>query len=302
MSAFHAANLVKLAPRCYSPLGLFAHCDGNIIGGILLGVGMALASSCPGTVLAQIGSGLSSGQPALVGAILGGLVWAGLVRPWLRSSSRARPCPPPTKEPSRTVHESLGINRHVAAAAFEAALAVAVAVLTALSARGLSRNPAASAGLSTARRAFRPVAGGLLIGLAQLASLLMRRSAVGVSAAYEEAGDFLWWPLDWTPESERPPRPAGAAVAFAAGVVAGAWALTHAGLPAALAYAVPTVGATIPVWRSVLGGFVMVLGARIAGGCTSGHGITGMSLLSVSSFVTIGSALAAGVFTAKMFL
>lgn len=261
---------------------------------------MALASSCPGTVLAQIGSGFPSGPPALVGAILGGLVYARLVRPWLRSPSRApRPCPPPP----RSVHESLGINQHVAAAAFEGALAVAVAVLTVLSARGMSsRDPAES----TAHRAFRPVAGGLLIGLAQLASLLMRRSAVGVSTAYEEAGDFLCWPLDWMPESERPPPPGGTAVVFAAGIVAGAWALTHVGVPAALAYGPPAVGAVgavaIPVWQSVLGGFVMVLGARIAGGCTSGHGITGMSLLSVSSFVTIGSALAAGVFTAKMFL
>ena len=28
--------------------------------------------------------------------------------------------------------------------------------------------------------------------------------------------------------------------------------------------------------RSMVGGFVMIFGARMAGGCTSGHGISGM--------------------------
>src|SRR5437762_14390174 len=36
-----------------------------------------------------------------------------------------------------------------------------------------------------------------------------------------------------------------------------------------------------------LGGAVMVFGARLAGGCTSGHGISGTLQLSVSSWVFI---------------
>jgi hypothetical protein len=243
---------------------------------------MALASSCPGTVLAQIGVGVPSGLPALGGAILGGLVWTGILRPWLRAPSSRRTAP--AKEPSRTVHESLGLNKHVVTAGFEALLAAAVAGLTVLSAR--SRGTAAA-------HAIRPVVGGLLIGLAQLTSLLLRRSALGVSTAYEEAGDLLWWPL-YTPDAL---LPEGTSLMFAGGIVAGAWALSHAvALPGS------PVPITIPAGQSVLGGFLMVLGARIAGGCTSGHGISGLSLLSVSSFVTIGSALVAGALTAKMFL
>lgn len=227
----------------------------------------------------------------MAGAVAAGIAWTGLIRPWLRSTKRYRPCPPPEKAPPHALHESLGLNQHATAVAFEVALAIAVAALVTLSGNDIATGGA---------RAMRPVLGGLLIGAAQFLSLVLRRSALGVSTAYEEAGDFFWWLLDWTPAPDAPARPGRAAVTFATGVTAGAWAVTRAGLPAILAFEAPV--AAIPMWQSALGGFVMVLGARIAGGCTSGHGISGMSLLSVSSFLTIGSALAAGVFTAKMFL
>jgi uncharacterized membrane protein YedE/YeeE len=271
---FRTSGLVKIAPRRYSPLGLFACYDGNLIGGALLGIGMAVAGSCPGTVLAQVGAGIPSGLPALAGGILAGIMWAGSLRQWVRT------CPPPLtageKEQTFTVDKMLGTSQAITTAAFEALLAAVVAGLTLWTTPG----PAA--------RVVLPIVGGLLIGLAQLVSLVLRRTAVGVSTAYEEAGDLLWWLLG----SSHSARPKGTS-----GIVAGAWALSTA-LPAVAD--VPPLA--IPAAQSVLGGFLMVLGARVAGGCTSGHGITGMALLSLSSFVTIGWALAAGVLTAKMFL
>jgi uncharacterized membrane protein YedE/YeeE len=38
----------------------------------------------------------------------------------------------------------------------------------------------------------------------------------------------------------------------------------------------------------------MVFGARLAGGGTSGHGITGMSQLSISSFITVAAMFGGG--------
>jgi len=38
---------------------------------------------------------------------------------------------------------------------------------------------------------------------------------------------------------------------------------------------------------SLLGGFFMLLGARIASGCASGHGLSGIAKLQISSFITI---------------
>jgi uncharacterized membrane protein YedE/YeeE len=47
--------------------------------------------------------------------------------------------------------------------------------------------------------------------------------------------------------------------------------------------------------RSVGGGALLVIGSRIAGGCISGHGISGMSMLSVSSIITVVSMFAGGI-------
>jgi uncharacterized membrane protein YedE/YeeE len=66
-----------------------------------------------------------------------------------------------------------------------------------------------------------------------------------------------------------------------------------------------------PLWRwrfgesrskrfaaAFIGGAVMVLGARIAGGCTSGHGISGTLQLAVQSWLFIALAFAVAVGTA----
>lgn len=44
-------------------------------------------------------------------------------------------------------------------------------------------------------------------------------------------------------------------------------------------------------------GLLIGVGARTAGGCTSGHGLTGVALLSPASFVAIGTAMATAVTT-----
>ena len=46
-----------------------------------------------------------------------------------------------------------------------------------------------------------------------------------------------------------------------------------------------------------MGGMCLILGARIGGGCPSGHGLSGMATLAVSSMVTVAAMFAGGVFT-----
>ncbi|MGD9690962.1 MAG: YeeE/YedE thiosulfate transporter family protein [Phycisphaerales bacterium] len=48
------------------------------------------------------------------------------------------------------------------------------------------------------------------------------------------------------------------------------------------------------------GGFILIVGARMAGGCTSGHGISGGLQLAVSSWVFFASMFATGLLTALM--
>lgn len=52
--------------------------------------------------------------------------------------------------------------------------------------------------------------------------------------------------------------------------------------------------------NAFLGGLLIVFGARIAGGCTSGHIISGITQLSVSGMIFGAGVFASGIFTAKM--
>lgn len=70
---------------------------------------------------------------------------------------------------------------------------------------------------------------------------------------------------------------------------------------------------TPPVWRdrfgpgvgrraaaAVAGGALAMFGARLADGCPSGHGLSGMMQLSVSAFVALGVFFGAGVIVARL--
>ena len=48
------------------------------------------------------------------------------------------------------------------------------------------------------------------------------------------------------------------------------------------------------------GGFILLFGARLAGGCTSGHMISGVSQLALSSFIFAGAIFASGMATARL--
>ncbi|MBI5086099.1 MAG: YeeE/YedE family protein [Acidobacteria bacterium] len=68
--------------------------------------------------------------------------------------------------------------------------------------------------------------------------------------------------------------------ALVIGLVLGAWASARLGRS----------GGGEPVaqgraWEAVIGGFLLLFGARLAGGCTSGHGISGSLQLAVSGWV-----------------
>jgi uncharacterized membrane protein YedE/YeeE len=56
-----------------------------------------------------------------------------------------------------------------------------------------------------------------------------------------------------------------------------------------------TPGVQIGTVQGVIGGSLLVFGARLAGGCTSGHGISGMSQLSISSFITVAAMFGGGI-------
>lgn len=314
-SAANSLGYASLAPRLYASRGWFAPYDGNIVGGLALGAGMALSGACPGTVLGQTALNIRSGYYALAGGLAGGVVWAAILRPRLARLKKEReeaekaekaekakkkaeaaagtaataalpepPLPPLPPLPT-TVSALLGVPTGTALVAFEVLLAAVVGGST------IAFGPGPYATLS-------PVVGGLLIGLVQLFSVAVRKTTLGVSAVYEDFGDWLVCATGCDGTNNK--MPTATSVLFALGIMAGSRATTVL-FPALVAqYAAATAALSISPAAAVLGGFAMALGSRIADGCTSGHGISGMSLLSLSSFITMGSAFLGGGIVARL--
>lgn len=55
----------------------------------------------------------------------------------------------------------------------------------------------------------------------------------------------------------------------------------------------------IPLWQLGVGGLLVGFGARMANGCTSGHGICGLSSLQMPSLVAVLTFMATGFITAN---
>ncbi|KAI6785197.1 uncharacterized protein J7T54_006839 [Emericellopsis cladophorae] len=276
-SVLEKLGVVSLKPRSNSPLGVLSRYDGNITGGSLLGAGMALSGSCPGTMLAQMGAGVTTGFYVFQGAVLGGILYTGFIARAVKVSNDKAG----TKAEVSTLNEALGLSRTATAALLEMACAAAVigTVVYTSPAPGLK---------------IPGWQGGLLIGCAQLFSMLTRRSMMGVSGSYEEAGKYVWWLLGGADSAS---QPGYANMVFAGGVAAGAWALGRL-VPGIIVGPVQE----LPPALAISGGALMIIGSRLAGGCTSGHGISGMSLLSTSSAITIMSMFGAGSAVALSFL
>ncbi|KAI1779782.1 hypothetical protein F4818DRAFT_453736 [Hypoxylon cercidicola] len=271
VNLFQRLGFIHLPPRHYSTLGLFGPPDGNIIGGLLLGAGLTISGSCPGTVFVQVGGGIRSGFYTLGGAILGGLIWSAFLRPTF--GGRTRPTNEATvaKSEPLSLDEWIGTDRSTALVAVETLLSSILAAIIYLA------SPQ-SDGLAG------PVTGGLLVAGAQVVSIVTRKSLLGTSSAFEEVGDYFMWVIG------RGVRPKSYnTIALAAGMAAGAFLVS---LASPSARVVPETA--IDPTRAVLGGSLLAIGSRMAGGCTSGHGISGISLLSVSSFVTVAAMFAGG--------
>ncbi len=68
LAVLHGFGIVKLGPKAVLM-------GADLIGGALLGVGIAMAGACPGTVAAQIGAGYADARLTLVGGLLGAVAF-----------------------------------------------------------------------------------------------------------------------------------------------------------------------------------------------------------------------------------
>ncbi|KAK0120284.1 hypothetical protein ONS95_011690 [Cadophora gregata] len=264
-------NISSCKPRTPATLNLFSPYDGNIVGGALLGFGMSLTGACPGTLIPQLTTGVPSGPRVLFGGLVGGILYSRFGKPLLGQVQNRALLENPT------VFQSLQIKQGNATAVYEAMCLGMIGTL-------MHYFPDKVDLLSL------PVVGGLLIGFSQVASLLLTGGTLGISSAYEHLGDLFWWAEESVLEGRKGPRPSIKSTAFAAGTVLGSW-----GLFRYLELDTSTSDFEIGTARAIFGGVLLTFGSRLAGGCTSGHGISGMSQLSISSIITVASMFGGGI-------
>ncbi len=134
--------------------------------------------------------------------------------------------------------------------------------------------------------------GGLLVG-------------VGVSVIYVLTGlhatqsSFFTTTLSWflkAPHFQQP-RNLGERtwrLYLALGLIIGALTYTLALSPTGL------WTTSVPLWRLALGGLLVGFGTRLSGGCTSGHGISGLASLSTTSLYAVMVFMMVGIGTANL--
>ena len=128
--------------------------------------------------------------------------------------------------------------------------------------------------------AFTPgsaLAGGVLIGIAAAMFLLLNGRVAGISGIL---GGLL--------------RPAPGDVAWRAAFVLG---LVGAPLVYGLFAALPVLRIDAQFGALVVAGLLVGVGTRYGSGCTSGHGVCGLSRLSPRSLVATGAFMGAGFLT-----
>lgn len=82
LAALNGFGLVKLQPKAALYMA-------DIAGGLILGIGIALAGACPGTVLAQVGVGYRDALFTLAGGLVGAVTFTYL-QPWFATTALAK--------------------------------------------------------------------------------------------------------------------------------------------------------------------------------------------------------------------
>jgi len=126
---------------------------------------------------------------------------------------------------------------------------------------------------------------------------LMGLDIVGMLWATNRPLGALGGYVDLQTWMRRPAEKIGWRLFFVVGVVLGGLVATLVGGDAhvSLDYAVPGSTTAARMAVLVLAGVLMGYGARTAGGCTSGHGLSGSALASPASWVATGTFMATAV-------
>ena len=164
-------------------------------------------------------------------------------------------------------------------------------------------------------KAWSPYAAGVIIGMLQIPAFLLIETALGTSSSYVTVGGSIASMFERSVlEIDYLARHVAATgknwwqVALVAGIAIGAFVSMR--LSGARRQRIS------PIWRRALGtgspglrygmafvaGFIMLFGARLADGCTSGHGLSGTAQLAVGSLIAVSTMFVGGIATGLLAL
>jgi len=267
-----------------------------VLGAAIMGAGMALTGSCPGTVYAQLGAGSLNAWIILAGCFCG----AGLMAVLQSKPEFVQMLGQHKLASAQTSLSSLfnmprdKLSLVMAGALFSFAVLLEVLVpwkQDVVSIVGSGKGGVSGSGWSTANPA---VASGIAIGLVQFALQAVLGSQLGSSGSY---ACVLAWALPGSsnPYLSRCRLGNIGQLLVMTGVVLGAF------LSSLQTGAVYMSDAAMNPFKQFFGGVLLVFGAQTAGGCTSGHGMSGLGFQSTYSLAAVVSMFVSAIVTAALF-
>eukprot|EP01133_Synstelium_polycarpum_P014518 gene14518-17138_t len=261
----------------------------NIFGGLIMGVGIQLTGSCPGTVLAQVGAGIPSAVYTLIGGLAGAVIY-GMV------DKQVSALMPESKGAKPTVQQRLSIPMYKATIPFAMML---VSVLYGIESlvpwqldSGVSSSITSLASISTP--IWSPYAAGAVIGLLQIPNHLLSNGGLGTSSAYVTVSakicNTFSCSVDYFKKYSQGLRSVYGPL-LNVGIVLGAY------LSSRSSSAIVASNLIHSPFYYIASGAVLIAGARMANGCTSGQGLTGMSKLEIGSILAVASLFIGGMIT-----
>ncbi|WP_417319752.1 YeeE/YedE thiosulfate transporter family protein [Emcibacter sp.] len=169
--------------------------------------------------------------------------------------------------------------------------------------------------ISLKDKAWSPWVAGIVIGLLQIPAFMLINAALGASSSYMTVSGYfasLVDPAVVQMDYFSKYIDGGAKdlwqLALVIGIALGAFLSSRLSgarrqpISPIWARALGTTSPGVRYGVAFIGGFLMLFGARLAGGCTSGHGLSGTAQLAVSSTLAVAAMFAGGIITAFILL
>eukprot|EP00052_Salpingoeca_macrocollata_P028143 m.270519 g.270519 ORF g.270519 m.270519 type:complete len:363 (+) comp22830_c3_seq21:2153-3241(+) len=269
---------------------------GNLMGGAVLGAGMAVGGACPGTAFMQLGVGIKSAYFAIFGGVCGAVLFAYLL-PVLQANISSFLL----KGERKSLDQVLGVGGKpllLAGGTLLVSAAVALEHFFPWKNAVHALFPQADLGTGVVPHSLGAVAWApqvaVLLGLVQFVAVLVAQNRLGASSAYCTMAVVCTDGLDSKRRAHAPYLDSFYFHSYAFQVCALVGVALGAQLSVQLSGIAPATVSHVPILRAYWGGLLAVAGARMAGGCPSGHGLTGMAQLGLASIAAVAGMFMGG--------